>query len=119
MVRLKRLKTRFWESLSELENVSLNGDIEQTVPGIMNVSIGGVDGETMLMSLHNLAVSSGSACNSASVEPSYVLKAMGVSDEMAYNAIRISLGRFTTDEEIDYAINELKEVIVRLRALNE
>ncbi len=118
MARLKSLKLRFWQSLSELDNIQLNGDIELGAPGIFNVSIGGVDGETLLMSLHNLAVSSGSACNSASVEPSYVLKAMGLSDEQAHNAIRISVGRFSTSEEIDYAVNELKEVITRLRAMN-
>jgi cysteine desulfurase len=118
MTQLKSLKMRFWNSLNELDDIYFNGDISKTAPGIMNVSIGGVDGETLLMSLHNLAVSSGSACNSASVEPSYVLKAMGLSDEMAHNAIRISLGRFSTLEEIDYAASELKEVIQRLRAIN-
>ncbi len=116
--RLAKLKQLMWEQLSTLDGIHLNGDFEHSVPNILNISIEGVDGETLLMSLHNLAVSSGSACNSASVEPSYVLKAMGLSDELAHNAIRISIGRFSNQEEIDYAVSELKEVISRLRAMS-
>ncbi|WP_144393251.1 IscS subfamily cysteine desulfurase [Pleionea sediminis] len=116
--KLLGFKQQLWSELSSIEGVSLNGSLESSAPGILNISIAGVDGETLLMSLHSLAVSSGSACNSASVEPSYVLKAMGVSNELAHNAIRISVGRFSTQEEIDYAISELKTVIEQLRQMS-
>ncbi|NVJ59792.1 MAG: IscS subfamily cysteine desulfurase [Gammaproteobacteria bacterium] len=111
----KSQKQRLMDGLADTPGIKINGDIDSTVNNILNVSIDGVDGETLLMSLFNLAVSSGSACNSASVEPSYVLKAMGLSDEQAHNAIRLSVGRFTTDEEIEFAVNELKTVISQLR----
>lgn len=116
-VRLQWLKLKIWRALSEIEGIYLNGDPDNSAPGILNISIAGVDGETLLMSLHKLAVSSGSACNSASVEPSYVLKAMGIDDELAHNAIRISVGRFTTEAETDDAIAEIKQVVEQLRAL--
>ncbi len=116
--KLLKFKQQIWAQLSQMDGVSLNGSLESAAPGILNISIAGVDGETLLMSLHSLAVSSGSACNSASVEPSYVLKAMGVSEELAHNAIRISVGRFSTQEEIDYAVSELQNVITQLRQMN-
>ena len=116
-VKLTQLKLKIWQSLSEMDGIYLNGDLDNSAPGILNISIEGVDGETLLMSLHKLAVSSGSACNSASVEPSYVLKAMGVADELAHNAIRISVGRFTSESETDEAIAEVKQVVEQLRAL--
>jgi len=117
-VRLEGMKRKLWNGIAAIGDIQLNGDLERSAPGILNVSVEHVDGETLLMSLHSLAVSSGSACNSASVEPSYVLKAMGISDELALNAIRISVGRFSNDEDIDYAIEELSSVISRLRAMN-
>ncbi|WMS87609.1 IscS subfamily cysteine desulfurase [Pleionea litopenaei] len=115
--RYQEFRNRLWQGLSEIEGIQRNGDPDNSAANILNISVAGVDGETLLMSLFNLAVSSGSACNSASVEPSYVLKAMGVDDELAHSAIRISVGRFTTSEDIDYAIAELRSVIEQLRQL--
>ncbi|MCO7226877.1 IscS subfamily cysteine desulfurase [Pleionea sp. CnH1-48] len=114
--RIQSLKLKLWQGLKDITGVSLNSSLDGA-PGILNVSFAGVDGETLLMSLHQLAVSSGSACNSASVEPSYVLKAMGLSDELALTAIRFSVGRFTTEQEIDYAIEQVSEIVPRLQAL--
>jgi cysteine desulfurase len=115
MERISRFKARVLAALQKLGGIIVNGDQEHCCPGILNVSVEGVDGETLLMNLYNLAVSSGSACNSASVEPSFVLSAMGVSRQLGLSAVRISIGRFTTSEEIDYAIAELESVIARLR----
>jgi len=115
--RYQEFRNRLWQGLSEIEGIQRNGDPDNSAANILNISVAGVDGETLLMSLFNLAVSSGSACNSASVEPSYVLKAMGVDDELAHSAIRISVGRFTTSQDIDYAIAELRSVIEQLRQL--
>lgn len=103
--------------LDAIAGVVINGHPSQVVPNIINFSVADVDGETLLMSLYNLAVSSGSACNSATVAPSFVLKAMGLSDQMALNAIRLSVGRFTTVEDVNYAVVELKQVIEQLRGL--
>ncbi len=118
MTRLKALKEKLWDHLSELGGIHRNGSAEHCAPGILNITVDGVDGETLLMSLYNLAVSSGSACNSASVEPSYVLRAMGISHQAALNALRLSVGRYTTIEEIDYACEELTKVITQLRSMN-
>ncbi|MEH0876542.1 IscS subfamily cysteine desulfurase [Pectobacterium cacticida] len=113
--RLSTLRDRLWNGINTIEGVYLNGDIEQRVSTILNVSFDGVDGESLIMALKDLAVSSGSACTSASLEPSYVLRALGLSDELAHSAIRFSLGRYTTEEEIDYAIALVRKVIDRLR----
>ena len=119
--QLSLLRDEFWKGLQVLEGVYLNGTLESQgygkshIPGILNVSFDGVDGETLLMSLHDLAVSTGSACTSATVEPSYVLKTLGLKDELAHASIRFSFGRFTTKEEIDYTINRIVEVVGRLR----
>jgi len=119
--QLSSLRDEFWKGLQVLEGVYLNGTLESQgygeshIPGILNVSFDGVDGETLLMSLHDLAVSTGSACTSATVEPSYVLKTLGLKDELAHASIRFSFGRFTTKEEIDYTINRIVEVVGRLR----
>ncbi|ROU01547.1 IscS subfamily cysteine desulfurase [Marinobacter sp. R17] len=113
--RLTALRGQFLTGVTRLAGVSLNGDAELSVPGIVNLSFEGVDGESLMLGLRELAVSSGSACASASLEPSYVLRALGVSDELAHSALRFSFGRFTTAEEIDFAIGEIGTVLERLR----
>lgn len=113
--RLRSLRLRLWNGIKDIEEVYLNGDLENGVPGILNVSFNYVEGESLIMALKDLAVSSGSACTSASLEPSYVLRALGMNDELAHSSIRFSLGRFTTEEEIDYAIALVRKSIGRLR----
>merc|ERR1711977_569930 len=104
--------------MSRVENVQLNGDKEKRYPGIVNISFEYVEGESLLMGLKDLAISSGSACTSASLEPSYVLRALGLEDEMAHTSLRFGIGRFTTKEEIDYAIEETVDVVEKLRELS-
>jgi cysteine desulfurase len=104
--------------LKDIEEVHLNGDMDQRVPHNLNVSFNFVEGESLIMAIKDLAVSSGSACTSASLEPSYVLRALGRSDELAHSSIRFSIGRFTTEEEVDYAIKLLHEKIGKLRELS-
>ncbi|WP_432323872.1 IscS subfamily cysteine desulfurase [Yersinia enterocolitica] len=116
--RLCSLRLRLWNGIKDIEEVYLNGDLENGVPGILNVSFNYVEGESLIMALKDLAVSSGSACTSASLEPSYVLRALGMNDELAHSSIRFSLGRFTTEEEIDYAIALVRKSIGRLRDLS-
>ncbi|AKP32737.1 IscS subfamily cysteine desulfurase [Yersinia aleksiciae] len=116
--RLRSLRLRLWNGLKDIEEVYLNGDLENGAPGILNVSFNYVEGESLIMALKDLAVSSGSACTSASLEPSYVLRALGMNDELAHSSIRFSLGRFTTEEEIDYAIALVRKSIGRLRDLS-
>lgn len=116
--RLRLLRDRLWHGLKDIEEVYLNGSLEHSVPNILNVSFNYVEGESLIMALKNLAVSSGSACTSASLEPSYVLRALDMSDELAHSSIRFSLGRFTTEEEIDYTIELVKKSIGRLRDLS-
>jgi cysteine desulfurase len=116
--RILQLRNRLWNSLKDLEEVYLNGDMEQRVAGNLNVSFNYVEGESLVMALKNLAVSSGSACTSASLEPSYVLRALGRNDELAHSSIRFSIGRFTTVEEIDYTIEAVRNSIVKLRDLS-
>ena len=101
--------------IKNILNVRVNGDMENRLPNLTNISFGGVDGENLLMSFRDIAVSSGSACTSASVEPSYVLKAIGLSDDLAYASIRFSLGKYTTEEEIDFTIKYVKEVVESLK----
>lgn len=113
--RIKALRDRFWLGLQELDQVYLNGAPEPKVAGILNVSFGGVDGEQLLLMLRELAVSTGSACASASLEPSYVLKAIGVSDELAHSALRFSFGRFTTDADVDFAIDKVVATVREMR----
>ena len=98
-----------------MAGVNLNGDAQQRVAGILNVSFSGIDGEALLKSLKDIAVSTGSACTSVSVEPSYVLKAIGVTDALAHGSIRFSIGRFTTKSEIDYVIEHVCQAVIRLR----
>ena len=116
--RIQALRERLWTGLSKMESVVLNGHPQQRAPQYLNVSFNYVEGESLLMGVKNLAVSSGSACTSASLEPSYVLRAMGRSDELAHSSVRFSLGRFTTEAEIDFAIAQVSEVVGRLRAMS-
>ncbi|MCP9758418.1 IscS subfamily cysteine desulfurase [Aquitalea sp. S1-19] len=116
--RIRMLRDRLWHGIQDMEEVYINGDVEQRVPHNLNVSFNFVEGESLIMAIKDLAVSSGSACTSASLEPSYVLRALGRNDEMAHSSIRFTIGRFTTEEEIDYAIKLLKEKIGKLRELS-
>ena len=112
------MRDRLWNGIKDMEQVFVNGDFEQRYQGNLNVSFNFVEGESLIMSLKDLAVSSGSACTSASLEPSYVLRALGLNDEMAHSSIRFSFGRFTTTEEIDYAIELIKKAIGHLRDMS-
>ncbi len=116
--RVLALRQRLWEGINQLEEVYLNGDMEHRVAGNLNVSFNFVEGESLIMALKDIAVSSGSACTSASLEPSYVLRALGRNDELAHSSIRFSLGRFTTEQEVDYAIRLIHEKIGKLRELS-
>ncbi|MCC5852693.1 MAG: IscS subfamily cysteine desulfurase [Alkalimonas sp.] len=114
--RLERLRQRLWLGLSSVEQVFLNGDSQQRVPGILNIAFGQVDGETLLMALKDIAVSTGSACTSASLDPSHVLRALGLSDALAHSSIRFSIGRYTTEADIDHTIALVTSAIGHLRA---
>jgi len=116
--RIRSLRDRLWQGLSKIEEVYVNGDMERRVPHNLNVSFNFVEGESLIMAIKDVAVSSGSACTSASLEPSYVLRALGRSDELAHSSIRFSVGRFTTAEEIDYAVDLLQRKIAKLRELS-
>lgn len=115
LARIQKLRDRLWEGLSMLDSVWLNGDLQRRVPHNLNVSFDGVEGEALLAGLRGIAVSSGSACTSASQEPSYVLRALGRSDALSQSSIRFSLGRYTTEAQIDAAVVEVRRVIERLR----
>ncbi|MCF6338503.1 MAG: IscS subfamily cysteine desulfurase [Gammaproteobacteria bacterium] len=112
------LRDRLYDGVKDLEEVYVNGDMARSVPNIFNISFNYVEGESLIMSLKDLAVSSGSACTSASLEPSYVLRALGRNDELAHSSIRFSIGRFTTEEDIDNAITHVRAAIEKLRALS-
>ncbi|EIZ1362427.1 IscS subfamily cysteine desulfurase [Vibrio vulnificus] len=112
------LRNRLLDGMKDMEAVTINGDLEQRVPHNLNISFAFVEGESLLMSLKDLAVSSGSACTSASLEPSYVLRALGLNDELAHSSIRFSFGRFTTEEEIDYAIEQIRVAVEKLRDMS-
>ena len=116
--RIRMLRDRLWAGLSDMEEVYLNGDMEQRVPHNLNVSFNFVEGESLIMAVKDIAVSSGSACTSASLEPSYVLRALGRNDELAHSSIRFTIGRFTTVEEVDYTVKLLHEKIGKLRELS-
>ena len=116
--RISELRDRLWNGLSDIEEVYLNGDLEHRIPGNLNVSFNYVEGESLIMALKDMAVSSGSACTSSSLEPSYVLRALGRSDELAHSSIRFTIGRYTTAEEIDYIIERMKEKVGKLRDLS-
>jgi cysteine desulfurase len=116
--RIRMLRDRLWKGLSQIEQVFLNGDWEHRVPHNLNVSFNFVEGESLIMAIKDVAVSSGSACTSASLEPSYVLRALGRSDELAHSSIRFTVGRFTTEEEIDYTVSLLTRQVARLREMS-
>ena len=116
--RIRMLRDRLWAGLSQIEEVYLNGDMDHRVPHNLNVSFNYVEGESLIMAIKELAVSSGSACTSASLEPSYVLRALGRNDELAHSSIRFTLGRFTTEQEVDYTIELLKSRVGKLRDMS-
>ncbi len=116
--RIRALRDKLWTSIQRMEEVYLNGDLERRIPHNLNVSFNFVEGESLIMAVKDIAVSSGSACTSASLEPSYVLRALGRSDELAHSSIRITLGRFTTEEEVDYAGDLIKRKVAKLRELS-
>ena len=116
--RIKNLKDKFWNGIKDMEEVYLNGDEFSRAAGFLNVSFNYVEGESLIMALKDIAVSSGSACTSASLEPSYVLRALGLKDELAHSSIRFAIGRFTTEEEVDYTINLVRDSVEKLRTLS-
>ena len=117
-LQIRRLRDRLLSGLEEIDEVYVNGDMHQRVPHNLNISFNFVEGESLIMAVKNIAVSSGSACTSASLEPSYVLRALGRSDELAHSSIRFSIGRFTTEEDVDYTIELMKSKIDKLRDLS-
>ncbi|MEC9300716.1 MAG: IscS subfamily cysteine desulfurase [Pseudomonadota bacterium] len=116
--RILALRNRLLEGLSDIEEVYVNGDIDYRVAGNLNISFNFVEGESLIMALRDLAISSGSACTSASLEPSYVLRALGLNDELAHSSLRITIGRFTTEEEVDYTIEKIHAAVAKLRELS-
>jgi cysteine desulfurase len=116
--RVRMLRDRLLKGLSEIEETYVNGDMEKRVPHNLNISFNFVEGESLIMAVKDVAVSSGSACTSASLEPSYVLRALGRNDELAHSSIRFTVGRFTTEQDVDYVINLLKTKIAKLRELS-
>jgi cysteine desulfurase len=116
--RLIKLRDRLFNGLKNIEEIYVNGDLDHRIPGNLNLSFNFVEGESLIMALKDLAVSSGSACTSASLEPSYVLRALGRNDELAHSSIRFTLGRFTTEQDIDYAIPLIRTKIEKLRDLS-
>ncbi len=116
--RILMLRNRLLNGLKEIDEIYINGDLEQRIPGNLNISFNFIEGESLIMALKDIAVSSGSACTSASLEPSYVLRALGRDDELAHSSIRFTIGRFTTAEEIDYATQLIQSAVVKLRDLS-
>ncbi len=117
-IRIGALRERLWQGLQDIEEVHVNGSFDKRVPGWLNVSFNYVEGESLIMSLSDLAVSSGSACTSASLEPSYVLRALGLNDEMAHSSLRFSVGRFTSEDDVDYALAKIHLAVDKLRELS-
>jgi len=116
--RLLKLRNKLWNGVKDMEEVYVNGDLEQRIAGNINISFNFVEGESLLMALSDMAISSGSACTSASLEPSYVLRALGRNDELAHSSIRFTLGRYTTEEEVDRAITHIRTAVEKLRKLS-
>jgi cysteine desulfurase len=116
--RVRALRDKLWNSIRDMEEVYVNGDLERRIPHNLNVSFNFVEGESLIMAVKDIAVSSGSACTSASLEPSYVLRALGRSDELAHSSVRITLGRFTTEEEVNYAAALIRRKVEKLRELS-
>jgi len=117
-MKINSLKNRLYDGLKDMEEIYVNGDLEKGYPGIFNLSFNYVEGESLIMAIKNIAVSSGSACTSASLEPSYVLRALGRPDELAHSSIRFSFGRFTNEKEIDFTINLVKKSVEQLREIS-
>ena len=117
-IRIKALSDRFYKQVENLEELYINGSMTARVPHNLNLSFNYVEGESLIMALKDLAVSSGSACTSASLEPSYVLRALGRNDELAHSSIRFTFGRFTTEEQVDYAAQKVCEAVNKLRVLS-
>jgi cysteine desulfurase len=116
--RILALRQRLWDGFTDLEEVYVSGNMDHHVAGIINISFNFVEGESLIMSLPDIAVSSGSACTSASLEPSYVLRALGLNDELAHSSLRFSIGRFTTEENVDAAISRVRTAVEKLRELS-
>jgi cysteine desulfurase len=116
--RIRKLRDHLLAGLKDIEEVYVNGDMDKRVAHNLNISFNYVEGESMLMALKDIAISSGSACTSASLEPSYVLRALGRNDELAHSSIRFTIGRFTNEEEVDFTIHLVKEKIAKLRELS-
>ncbi len=116
--RIRRLRDKLLAGIQDMEEIYVNGDLEQRVPHNLNVSFNYVEGESLMMAIKDLAVSSGSACTSSSLEPSYVLRALGRTDELAHSSIRFSIGRFTTEEDVDFAVSLIKTAVARLRDIS-
>jgi cysteine desulfurase len=116
--RFKVLRDRLLAGFADMEEVQVNGDLEQRIPGNLNISFNYVEGESLMMAINSIAVSSGSACTSASLEPSYVLRALGLNDELAHSSIRFSIGRYTTEADIDKAIVLVRDKVQKLRDLS-
>jgi cysteine desulfurase len=116
--RLLMMRNHLYDGFKDMEEVYVNGDLEQRIAGNLNISFNYVEGESLMMSLKGIAVSSGSACTSASLEPSYVLRALGRNDELAHSSLRFTIGRFTTVEEVDYAIEQTRAAVEILRDLS-
>jgi cysteine desulfurase len=117
-ITIKVLRDRLLAGFADMEEVVVNGDLEKRIPGNLNISFNYVEGESLMMAISDIAVSSGSACTSASLEPSYVLRALGLSDELAHSSIRFSIGRFTTEEDIDKAVELVRAKVEKLRELS-
>ena len=117
-LRIKTLRDKFWNQIKDVEEIYLNGDLENRIPGNLNISFNYVEGESLIMAIKDIAVSSGSACTSASLEPSYVLRALGRDDELAHSSIRITIGKYSTEEEVNYAVDLLKKSVEKLRNLS-
>jgi cysteine desulfurase len=116
--KINSLKNRLYDGLKDMEEIYVNGNLEEGYPGIFNLSFNYVEGESLIMALKHIAVSSGSACTSASLEPSYVLRALGRPDELAHSSIRFSFGRFTTEKDIDFTIDLVKTSVHQLREIS-
>lgn len=117
-VRIRMLRDRLWNGFKDVKEIYVNGDLDRRISGNLNISFNFVEGESLIMALKDIAVSSGSACTSASLEPSYVLRALGRSDELAHSSIRFTIGRFTTEEEIDYTVRLVREKVAKLRDMS-
>ena len=117
-LRLLKLRKRLWNGLKDLEEVYVSGDMDRRLPGLINMSFNYVEGESLIMSLPDLAISSGSACTSASLEPSYVLRALGLNDELAHSSLRFSVGRFTDEADVDQAVESVRKAVEKLRDLS-